>query len=51
MELEVPANFFSRELRTGGRVNQLCVDGLVFRSGKPFKSTHRPWAVVTFKQK
>lgn len=51
MELEVPANFFSRELRTGGPANQLCVDGLIFRSSKPFKATGRPWAVVTFNQK
>lgn len=58
MELEVPPNFFSRHLRNGGPVNQCCVDGIVFRSGRLFARGRsrplddaRPWHLVTFTQK
>lgn len=49
-EFEVQPSVFS-ELRTGGPENRGIVEAIVFRSGRRFSQTGRPWMLATFQQR
>lgn len=49
-EYEVQPQAFTR-LRTGGPLHDYIVDGIVFRTGRPFRKSGRMWQCVHFKQR
>jgi hypothetical protein len=50
MDYEIPPDFFSTRLRTGGPAHRHCVDAIVIRTARTWKKTGRHWTLATFRQ-
>lgn len=50
IDVELRPDFFMRHLRNGGPQNNLIVDGIVVRPGRPFRYTGRNWLPCQFSQ-